>query len=191
MLALHDWQNFYILTGTAAATLTGLLFIAVSIGSNLPLQQTMNNLRTFVNPTLFYYVQVLFVSCFTLMPLSSLFIFSGVIAILGLVNVFLALKIFWRMRVLHDINEIDLGHWVWHILLPVISGLILVSSSIGFFFVEQLAMLGLSIAVLLYLGIGLRNTWELTIWLALRRREPHDSEDLTQNRASSPLDITG
>ena len=33
---LHAWQNFYLLTGGAAATLTGLIFVAASLGANLP-----------------------------------------------------------------------------------------------------------------------------------------------------------
>jgi len=32
---LHDWQNFYVLMGGASATLTGLMFVAVSLGMNL------------------------------------------------------------------------------------------------------------------------------------------------------------
>jgi hypothetical protein len=31
--ALKDWHDFYVLVGTAAATLLGLLFIAVSLGA--------------------------------------------------------------------------------------------------------------------------------------------------------------
>jgi uncharacterized membrane protein len=53
-LALHDWQNFYMLTGAAAATLIGLLFVAVSIsvGTNITVGQARDSLRTFVSPIL-------------------------------------------------------------------------------------------------------------------------------------------
>ena len=30
---LHDWHDFYVLVGTASATLVGLMFVAVSIGT--------------------------------------------------------------------------------------------------------------------------------------------------------------
>jgi len=32
MESLHEWHEFYILLGTAAATLLALLFVAVSLG---------------------------------------------------------------------------------------------------------------------------------------------------------------
>ena len=33
--AFRAWQNFYLLTGATAATLTGLVFVAASLGANL------------------------------------------------------------------------------------------------------------------------------------------------------------
>jgi len=33
--ALSEWHDFYLLTGTAAATLLGLLFVAVSLNAEI------------------------------------------------------------------------------------------------------------------------------------------------------------
>jgi hypothetical protein len=110
VIVLRDWQSFYILTGTASATLIGLLFIAVSIGSNLPMQQITNNLQTFVNPTLLAYFQVLLVSCLAVMPLQSPFIYIGAFAVLGVLNIVLASKVSWRIRVFHREDEISKIH---------------------------------------------------------------------------------
>jgi hypothetical protein len=32
---LHEWHDFYVLVGTASATLVGLMFVAVSIGTTI------------------------------------------------------------------------------------------------------------------------------------------------------------
>jgi hypothetical protein len=32
---LHEWHDFYVLLGTASATLVGLMFVAVSIGTSV------------------------------------------------------------------------------------------------------------------------------------------------------------
>jgi hypothetical protein len=39
---LRDWHDFYVLMGTATATLIGLMFVAVSIGAGL----LQTNIRT-------------------------------------------------------------------------------------------------------------------------------------------------
>ena len=177
MLVLRDWQSFYILTGTASATLIGLLFIAISIGSNLPIQRITDNMHTFVNPTLLYYFQVFLVSCLAVMPLQSPFIYIGAFATLGILNIVLTSKVYWRIRVIHSEDEIDIRHWIWHFLLPFIAGLLLLASAVGFLLDVQLAPLGLAIADLLCLTIGLHNTWILTVWLALHRDQHSQPEE--------------
>src|SRR5690348_10393056 len=162
---IRDWQNFYMLTGAAAATLIGLLFVAISIsvGTNLSYERARNSLRTFVSPILVYYTQAFVISCLAVIPLQNVTIPGFVVAVPGIINVFLAMKICWRILVLHR-EEMDLGHWLWHFCLPLLTGLLLISIAIGFLYDAQLVTSGLAIAVLLCLAIGLRNTWVLTLW---------------------------
>ncbi|HEY6287302.1 MAG TPA: hypothetical protein VIX20_16670, partial [Ktedonobacteraceae bacterium] len=80
-------------------------------------------------------------------------------------------------RVVHSEDEIDIRHWIWHFLLPFIAGLLLLASAVGFLLDVQLAPLGLAIADLLCLTIGLHNTWILTVWLALHRDQHSQPEE--------------
>jgi len=171
VLVLPDWQNFYLLTGTAAATLMGLLFVAVSLGVNLPAAQIRNSLRTFVTPILVAYFQVLLLSCAALMPLLSLPLFGGAVALLGVFNTALVGQVLWRMRVVHRAEVIDRGHWIWHFALPFLGAVLLLVTAYGFFRAVPVAALGLAVTQLLSLTTGLRNSWVLMIWLALRRAE--------------------
>lgn len=190
LLALRDWQNFYMLTGAAAATLIGLLFVAISIsvGANLTIQQARNSLRTFVSPILIYYVQVFIISCLAIMPLQSITILAGVVVILGGQNIFLVLKVCWRILVLHR-DEMDFGHWMWHVLLPLIASILYICVALGFFDNVQLAAPGLAVADLLCLAIGLRNTWVLTLWIILHQRSGSDTtpEKLADSADSESL----
>lgn len=183
MLLLHDWQNFYMLTGTAAATLTGLLFIAVSLGTNFSANQAKAYTRTFINPILLSYSQVLLLSCLAIMPLPGLSIYGILFIAMGCLNSYLALKICWRILVIHRDDNIDLSHWIWHVILPLLTGLTLGITAVGFLMATSWATLGLSITTLLFLTIGLRNTWVLTIWLLVRR-----IQETASNEASQPED---
>ena len=130
----------------------------------MTLKQATTSIRTFVNPTLIYYAQVLFISCLAVMPVQGLSIVDGVLLILGANNIYLALKVWWRIIVLHRDQNTDAGHWLWHWaycrLLWVSS---FVCAAVGFMLGAQLSMLGVAFADLLFLAIGLHNTWELTL----------------------------
>ena len=170
MLMMQGWQNFYMLTWAAAATLIGLLFVAVTTGGYIPAQKAIVYLRTFVTPTLLYYFQVLLVACLAVIPLQGTFVFSGSLLIIGVTNCYLALKVLLRTRVLRRTEEqVDNEHWLWHITLPCTAGVLLIASAIGYFWGEPLALAGFALVQLLNRAIGVRNTWTLTIWLTLRR----------------------
>ena len=170
MLTLYDWQNFYLLVGTASATLIGLLFVTISIGSYIPVQQAKEYIRTFVTPILLVYAQVVFVSCLALMPLRNVLLLSCVLIVLGVLDLFFTGTIMWRIRVVHRGDaDIEHGYWLWYLLLPGIVSLLFIVSALGLFFDEPLTVPGIAVVVLLSLALGLRNTWNLLLWLVMRR----------------------
>jgi hypothetical protein len=50
---LKQWHDFYLLVGTAGATLLGLLFIAVSLGAGFLTEERQSGTRTFMSPVAF------------------------------------------------------------------------------------------------------------------------------------------
>jgi hypothetical protein len=69
--ALRGWQNFYFMAGGAAATLLGLMFVALSFGLHLINERTREEMRTFVAPSIFYFVSALLLSGIMLVPADS------------------------------------------------------------------------------------------------------------------------
>jgi len=63
------WHDFYALSGVAAATLVGLLFVGLSL--HLPLIVARSDVRTLARITLANFGLTLFVSLFVLIPQSS------------------------------------------------------------------------------------------------------------------------
>jgi hypothetical protein len=64
----HTWHDFYILVGTASATLTGLMFVAASIGSSVFSEQNRNALQAFFSPTVVNFAAVLFICIAVMIP---------------------------------------------------------------------------------------------------------------------------
>lgn len=173
MLVLQGWQNFYMLTGTASATLIGLLFVAISIsmGTKLSLGQAKTSLQTFVEPTLLYYVQTLAISCVAIMPLANPLLLGILLLVLAALDLFLTGKVAFRMRVLDREDVRDAGHWIWHVVFPLLAGVLSVGTAFGLFLSVPFALLGVPIVDLLCLAIGLHNSWVLTVWLTQQREE--------------------
>ena len=65
---ISSWGTFFLLVGTAAATLIGLLFIAVSIHINIFHQQTSFHLHRFAALTFNCFFYVLLISIIFLVP---------------------------------------------------------------------------------------------------------------------------
>lgn len=82
--AVQTWHDFYIVAGSAAATLVGLLFVGLSL--HLRAVVSRPEVRSLARATLTNFVLVLLLALFILIPqggagLSQELIFSGVVSI--------------------------------------------------------------------------------------------------------------
>ena len=83
---LHGWDNFYITAATAGATLIGLLFVVVTLGTGISTSSAVHGVRAFVTPTLAHFGGVLFLSLVVLMPWPSAWPPSIILGLSGLVG---------------------------------------------------------------------------------------------------------
>ena len=135
-LALQPWQNFYLLVGTAAATLTGLMFIAVTFGSSLVTRETAQTTRAFVDPTYMHFVQVLLTACLVTIPTLGPVVLGSVLVV----------AVAWRLVHLyspgvrpppggaaHARRDIGLSeHKAMLVVLPLLCHLLVVATGVGF-----------------------------------------------------------
>jgi hypothetical protein len=66
--ALKEWHDFYLLVGTAGATLLALLFVAVSLGTGFLTKERQEATRTFMSPVVIHFTSVFFLSAVALFP---------------------------------------------------------------------------------------------------------------------------
>jgi len=87
MEALHEWHEFYILLGTAGATLLALLFVAVSLGTGFLNNKDQQGTRTFMSPVVIHFTSVFFLSAVCLVPSHGPVFFAVLIAGTAVVGV--------------------------------------------------------------------------------------------------------
>ena len=52
-LPLHEWEGFYVIVGTSAAALTGLMFVVIAVVADAgPRSATPRGIATFITPTI-------------------------------------------------------------------------------------------------------------------------------------------
>ncbi len=166
--ALLPWQNFFLLVGTAAATLTGLMFVAVNFGSSLITRETAVMARAFLDPVYQHFVQVLVTACAMTVPVldpsvaGALCVAAAVFRIAGLWHVYGQYKLAHKRR-----GELELSDWMRAIVLPLLCHVGLGVVGVGLVAHDGRAVPGLAIVTLTILVIGIHDSWELFVWMAL------------------------
>jgi len=165
-----SWQTFYVLVGTAAATLVGLMFVAVTFGANLVKVESAETARSFIDPSFTHFVQVLFTSCLVVIPGVPPAPLGVLLLIVGGLRVLALIRIFRHMRIAHRVNnDIELSDWMSSIVLPALCHALLVATGIGFLRDWPWAFVALALATLAILMIGVFGAWEIMLWMVLTR----------------------
>src|SRR5437868_2038916 len=83
---LHAWHDFYVLIGTAAATLIGLMFVAASISASYMTEKHQAGIQSFYTPTVVHFATVLIACVVLVAPLraTTLGVFLLAIGAVGL-----------------------------------------------------------------------------------------------------------
>ncbi len=165
---LHNWQNFYLLVGGAAATLVGLMFVAISLGTRLITERSVPALRVWVHPTLIHFIYVLVIATIIMVPTLTRSPLGILLVFAGLVSFGNALRMVPYMRKQQQEQEADRGDWVWYLIVPSISYLLLIGTGIGLLLGDNRALNGLAFAIILLLVNGIRNAWDMVVWITIK-----------------------
>jgi hypothetical protein len=169
---LHNWQNFYLLVGGAAATLVGLMFVAISLGTRLITERSVPALRVWVHPTLIHFIYVLVIATITMIPTLTRSPLGILLVFAGLVSFGNALRMVPYMRKQQREQEADRSDWVWYLIVPSITYLLFVGTGIGLLLGHDRALNGLAFAIILLLVNGIRNAWDMVVWITIKTESP-------------------
>jgi hypothetical protein len=163
-----SWQVFYVLVGTAAATLVGLMFVAVTFGANLVKPETAETARAFIDPSFTHFVQVLFMSCLAVIPGVRPSVLGPLLLLVGALRAASLVRIYGHMRTAQRVNnDVELSDWVTSIVLPSLCHALLVAAAVGFMVGWSFAFDALAVVTIAILIIGVFGAWELMLWMVL------------------------
>jgi len=116
---LTAWSSFYVMTGSSAAALTGLMFVVITLvtGRERPAADAHDGIATFSTPTVMHFAAALLVSAVLSAPWPSLVSAGVVAALIGLCGVVYILRVMYRTRRL-TMYTADLEDWTWYTIFP-------------------------------------------------------------------------
>jgi hypothetical protein len=168
--ALKEWREFYLLVGTAGATLLALLFVACSLGVGYLTEERRAGTRMFMSPVVIHFTSVFFISAIALVPSHHTPFFAALIGATALIGVLVSS--FITVQILRT----DLtNYWQDHLaygLLPAVAYLALLTTAVLVYLENPYAPDFLAGALLLLAIVNIRNAWDLT--LTMVQRHPRD-----------------
>ena len=166
--ALHGWQNFYTLLGEAAATLTGLMFVAASLGPRLISDKADPKVRTFITPTVIYFSLALQLCALMNVPTQTRAALAVQLAVLGLGGTGYSLSHLRRLRGFHRNGILGRGDWVWNLALPLLATLCLAGAALGLSRSVAGGLDAAAVGTLMLVTVGIHNARSVTLYLARR-----------------------
>jgi len=169
-VTLGGWANFYLLTGTAAAALTGLQFVVQTLlTSNMrPVHHAdaADGIGAFGTPTVVHFALALIISAVACVP------WPGYGALRAVLSVFsvgaLGYSAIVVRRALRQQSYVPTAYdWFWHNLLPAVAyaAMLVAAAMLGEGTTWPFFVIGA--ATLLLLCVGIHNAWDTVTYLTI------------------------
>jgi hypothetical protein len=165
---LTTWQNFYVIIGSAAATLTGLMFVVITLiaGVRVRLPAVSGGIAAYSSPTVVHFCVALFVAATLSAPWQALWnaaLLLGLSGLGGVTYVMIVLRRALRQTDYHAVLE----DWLWHTVFPLVSYTALVVAALMLPGHPAPALFVIAAATVLLLFIGIHNAWDNVTYLAI------------------------
>lgn len=160
---MKEWESYFVLTGTGAVTLSGLLFVVITLAAERAEHGDERLLHTFLTPPLVHFGVVFLIALLALSPEGDTLILPfGLIGVAGLVyTLSVAVKAARHGGLFSDA-------WLFHGGVPIVcyAGII-AAAALGVTSTRRAySVLGGVSAMLLF--AGMRNAWAAAIDIARR-----------------------
>ena len=165
---LTGWDNFYVIAGSAAAGLTGLTFVVITLSAGARRVNAVG-LHAFVTPTIVHFGAVLALAAYLSMPRHGRLSLSLGLGAAGLAGMVYAGAIRAGMRSLAADYSPVLEDWIWNVILPAVVYGALFAEGLLIWRWPRLSLYGVAGAVVLLMIIGIHNAWDIAVWNTVRR----------------------
>lgn len=159
------WSNFFAVTGAAGATLVGLLFVVITLNSDLSVPRKLDVARASITPALYSFTDVLLQSLVVLVPWQSNWPSGVIFVVLGCWGILYRINRVWVRRKLNLRAIHGLVDRFFHNLVPVVASILLLVGGKGLLDGAGFSPFAVAGSSTLLLVSGIYRTWGETLAL--------------------------
>jgi hypothetical protein len=176
-MPLKEWSDFYVIVGSSAAALTGLMFVVIALLSDQrPDRITLRQINAFGTPTVVHFSAALLQSAIVTAPWPTMTGVRIALGTFGAIGVIYMLIVLSRARGQSDYRPV-FEDWLFHTILPLVAYTTVTAAALLETRHETLALFLAGGTAVLLLFIGVHNAWDtVTYFVATRAERREDRE---------------
>jgi hypothetical protein len=182
---IRPWHDFYLLVGTASATLVGLMFVAASIGAQVFKEENRAAIEAFISPTIVHFSTALFACILATIPEHTGMEFIVLLSVLGLAGLGYSARVWTQLVVRHKFS-VDAIDRLFYAVIPGVGQLLVFFSGVMLLTRPAMGLDCLAVALLALLLAGIRNAWDMTMWIVIRAPIAEPRSDNTPPSSGAP-----
>jgi hypothetical protein len=165
---LAGWDNFWVIAASAAAALTGLTFIVITLSAQNG-RISVTGLRIFISPTIVHFAAVLGLSAYLSMPGHSQLSVGSCVGLAGAAGVAYVGSITASVARMTSRYVPVREDWIWNVIMPALAYLGLTAAGLSIWRWPHGAPYGVAAALILLMLIGIHNAWDIAVWNSIHR----------------------
>jgi hypothetical protein len=180
------WETFYVIVGSAAGALTGLMFVVIALVADAR-TASEPQLDAFGTPTVVHFGAALLLSALLAAPWPGLLSASISLALYGGAGLAYMIVVVRRTHRVTGYQPV-FEDWLFHAVLPLAAYIAVFIAAIGLRRAGTLSLFAIGSAAVLLLFVGVHNAWDTVTyilvakWQARRGRAGGARDDAREER---------
>ena len=173
MPELAGWETFYVIVGSSAAALTGLMFVVITLIADSETPRSTRTLAAFGTPTVVHFCVALVIAAILTAPWRTLANVAGAIGMTGAAGLVYTLVVVRRARRQTAYKPV-MEDWLFHSVFPFAAYTAVVIAAVVLRAYPDRALFAIAAAVLALVLIGIHNAWDTVTYVAVSQPEKAD-----------------
>ena len=166
-MTLAGWENFYVIVGSAAGALTGLMFVVIALTRDLQRSSTPHARRSFATPTIVHFTTALSLAAVLSMPRLTRGALGAILLTVGALSLAYVGWIFYHQRRI-EVYQPDLEDKLFHVLFPGLAYASILVAGASTWAATSTALYIVGASMLSLVIIGIHNAWDSAVWMVMR-----------------------